>query len=128
MIDRLQFKEDYTGYLDHRRNHIYVYDLESKKLTQVTSGDYDDSSPAWSPDGTTIAFVSNRTEEPDANVNTDLWLVDADNIDKGKNLIQLTTSPGSRFFSNVASQWQIDRLRFGSRPQRPAITPRAILR
>jgi dipeptidyl aminopeptidase/acylaminoacyl peptidase len=94
VIDRLQFKADYTGYLDHRRNHIYVYDLESKKLTQVTSGDYDDSSPAWSPDGTTIAFVSNRTEEPDANVNTDIWLVDADNIDEGKNLMKLTTSPG----------------------------------
>ena len=47
VIDRLQFKEDYTGYLDHRRNHIYVYDLESKKLVQVTSGDYDDSNGVW---------------------------------------------------------------------------------
>jgi dipeptidyl aminopeptidase/acylaminoacyl peptidase len=95
VIDRLQFKEDYTGYLDHRRNHVFVYDVASKKLTQVTSGDYDDSSPAWSPDGKTIAFVSNRTEEPDSNYNTDIWLVDADNADKGKNLIQLTTCPGA---------------------------------
>ena len=95
VIDRLQFKRDYTGYLDRRRNHIYVYDIESKKLTQVTSGDYDDSGPAWSHDGKTIAFVSNRTEEPDSNYNTDIWLVDADNADKGKNLVQLTTSPGA---------------------------------
>ncbi len=95
VIDRIQFKEDYTGYLDHRRDHIYVYDIESKKLTQVTSGDYDDSSPAWSPDGKTIAFVSNRTEEPDINYNISIWLVDEDNIDKGKNLIQLTTSLGT---------------------------------
>ena len=95
VIDRLQFKADYTGYLDHRRNHVFVYDVASKKLTQVTSGDYDDSSPAWSPDGKTIAFVSNRTEEPDMNYNTDIWLVDADNADKGKNLIQLTTCPGA---------------------------------
>jgi dipeptidyl aminopeptidase/acylaminoacyl peptidase len=95
VIDRLQFKSDYTGYLDRRRNHVYVFDIESKKLTQVTSGDYDDSSPAWSHDGKTIAFVSNRTEEPDGNYNTDIWLVDADNMDKGKNLIQLTTSPGA---------------------------------
>ena len=95
VVDRLQFKEDYTGYLDHRRNHVFVYDIESKKLTQVTSGDYDDSSPAWSRDGKTIAFVSNRTEEPDTNYNTDIWLVDADNADKGKNLIQLTTCLGA---------------------------------
>ena len=95
VIDRLQFKTDYTGYLDRRRNHVYVYDIESKKLTQITSGDYDDSSPVWSPDGKIIAFVSNRTEEPDGNYNTDIWLVDADNTDKGKSLIQLTTSPGA---------------------------------
>jgi dipeptidyl aminopeptidase/acylaminoacyl peptidase len=97
VIDRIQFKEDYTGYLDRRRDHIYVYDIESKKLTQVTSGDYDDSNPAWSPDGKTIAFVSNRTEEPDTNYNNSIWLVDADNADKGKNLIQLTTSPGTEY-------------------------------
>ena len=95
VIDRIQFKEDYTGYLDRRRDHICVYDIESKKLSQVTSGDYDDSSPAWSPDGNTIAFVSNRTEEPDTNYNNSVWLVDAENTDRGKNLIQLTTSPGT---------------------------------
>ena len=94
VIDRLQFKTDYTGYLDRLRNHIHVYDVPSSKLTQITSGDYDDSSPAWSPDGRTVAFVSNRTEEPDGNLNSDIWLVDSDNTDKGQNLIQLTTAPG----------------------------------
>ncbi|MEE9229796.1 MAG: S9 family peptidase [Acidobacteriota bacterium] len=94
VIDRLQFKLDYVGYLDRRRRHIYVYDVESKQLTQITSGDYDDSAPKWSPDGEMIAFVSNRTEEPDSNYNTDIWLVDADNSDKGKNLIRVTSSPG----------------------------------
>jgi dipeptidyl aminopeptidase/acylaminoacyl peptidase len=94
VIDRLQFKRDYAGYLDRRRTHVYVYDVESKQLTQITSGDYDDSSPKWSPDGKMIAFVSNRTEEPDSNYNTDIWLVDADNSDQGKNLIRVTSTPG----------------------------------
>jgi dipeptidyl aminopeptidase/acylaminoacyl peptidase len=95
VVDRLQTKQDYVGYLDRRRNHIYVFDIAEKKSVQITSGDYDDSSPAWSPDGTTIAFVSNRTEEPDSNYDTDIWLVDADNTDKGKTLVQVTQGPGS---------------------------------
>ncbi len=95
IIDRLQFKADYVGYLDRRRRHIYVYDVGTKQLTQITSGDYDDSSPKWSPDGKMIAFVSNRTEEPDANTTSDIWLVDADNSDKGKNLIRVTSSEGT---------------------------------
>jgi Tol biopolymer transport system component len=49
-------------------------------------GDYDDSDPAWSPDGKHIAFVSNRTEDPDANSNTDIWVVDANNPNKDKKL------------------------------------------
>src|SRR4029077_17010351 len=50
VIDRLQFKVDEVGYLDRRRTHLYVLDLATKALTQITSGDYDDAQPAWSPD------------------------------------------------------------------------------
>lgn len=94
IIDRLQTKRDYVGYLDHRRVHLYVFDLKSKKLTQVTGGDYDDGSPAWSPDGRFIAFVSNRDKEPDATFNTEIWLVASDNPDQGKTMIRLTDNPG----------------------------------
>jgi dipeptidyl aminopeptidase/acylaminoacyl peptidase len=94
LIDRLQFKEDYVGYLDHRRAHLYVLDVEGGEQTQITSGNYDDSEPAWSPDGKRIAFVSNRTEEPDSNYNTDIWVVAADNQDRGKTLVRITTNLG----------------------------------
>jgi len=78
VIDRQQFKLDYVGYLDRRRTHIHVLDVASKSLTQLTFGDYDDSEPAWSPDGSRIVFTSNRTEDADSNYNTDIWVVDAD--------------------------------------------------
>jgi len=95
VIDRLQFKEDIVGYLDRRRNHLYIFDVTSKKTTQVTSGDYDDTEPAWSPDGKSLAFTSNRsTPDPDRNYNTDIWVVAADSADKGAHLTQVTTNPG----------------------------------
>ena len=94
VIDRLQFKSDEVGYLDHRRTHLYVFDVASKKSAQVTGGDYDDESPAWSPDGTKLAFASNRTADADRNYDENIWVVSADNADKGAHLTQITTNPG----------------------------------
>jgi len=95
VIDRLQFKHDEVGYLDRRRAHLYILDLATKNLTQITSGDYDDAHPAWSPDGHLIAFASNRSKpDPDRTYNTDIWVVAANNTDKGAQLTQVTTNPG----------------------------------
>jgi dipeptidyl aminopeptidase/acylaminoacyl peptidase len=96
VIDRLQFKEDTIGYLDNRRTHLYVFNVEKKSVTQITSGEFDDSQPAWSPDGKQLAFTSNRSKpDPDASRDTNVWVVAADNTDKGAHLTQITTNPGA---------------------------------
>ena len=96
VIDRLQFKFDEIGYLDRRRTHLYLFDLAAKSMTQITSGDFDDSEPVWSPDGKLLAFTSNRSKpDPDLNYNSDIWVVAADNSDKGAHLTQVTTNSGA---------------------------------
>jgi dipeptidyl aminopeptidase/acylaminoacyl peptidase len=105
VIDRLQFKSDEIGYLDRRRTHLYTFDLAAKSLTQVTSGDYDDSEPAWSPNGKLLAFTSNRSKpDPDASYDSNIWVVAADNTDKGAHLTQVTTNPGP----DTAPAWSPD--------------------
>jgi len=95
VIDRQQFKTDYVGYLDRRRTHIHVLDIASGEITQLTTGDYDDSQPAWSPDGKYIAFTSNRTVNPDSNYNTDIWRVSADPEKAPGKLTHVADSPGA---------------------------------
>ena len=93
VIDRLQFKKDYVGYLDRRRTHIYIKNGNEKPI-QITFGDYDDSDPQWNPDNKLIAFVSKREGDPDANNNSDIWVVDSSDDKKNRELKKLTINPG----------------------------------
>ncbi|MGY8985561.1 MAG: S9 family peptidase [Sphingomonadales bacterium] len=95
VIDRKQFKRDYVGYLDRRRNHIYSYSKGDEAPRQLTFGDYDDSQATWSPNGEEIAFVSNRTEDPDGNDNNDIFIVSVMSDNPKESLRQVTTNEGS---------------------------------
>ena len=95
VIDDLIFKQDYVGYIKHRPTHLYVHDPEAETTIQITDGDHDEYGATWSPDGTMIAFTSNRTEDPDRNDNSDIWLVKSDVPADRQEPIQLTTNPGT---------------------------------
>jgi dipeptidyl aminopeptidase/acylaminoacyl peptidase len=60
---------DGRGWLSGR-DHLFVYDLATKKVRQLTKGEYDHDQPNWSPDGTTITFVSDRTPRRDDFIGT----------------------------------------------------------
>ncbi|MDH4063251.1 MAG: S9 family peptidase, partial [Acidobacteriota bacterium] len=66
VIDRYHFKQDRQGYLTRIYNHIAVFDIATKTAATITSGQVDDGSPEWSPDGTRLAFLSKRAHpDPD---------------------------------------------------------------
>jgi len=74
VIDRYRFKEDNTGFLDNRRERLWLYDLATGSLERLTDGDFDEAYPSFSPDGSEIAFVSNRGADPDRDSNTDVFV------------------------------------------------------
>ncbi|MGQ0430185.1 MAG: S9 family peptidase [Gammaproteobacteria bacterium] len=76
VIDRYQFKEDFAGYLTKRRQHLHVFDLATRKATQLTSGPNDEHLPSWSPDGKQIAYVTKRGGDPDRHLNWDIYLIE----------------------------------------------------
>jgi dipeptidyl aminopeptidase/acylaminoacyl peptidase len=77
VVDRYHFKQDGQGYLGNRRSHLYLFDVERRRAEQLTSGQYTESNPSWSPDGQTIAFVSERGPDPDRSNDANLYVVDA---------------------------------------------------
>jgi len=99
VITRLQFMRDGDGYLNDVKRHIHLFDIASKKDIQLTTDKFDDGAPAWSPDGSLIAFSANRTDNPDANDNSDIYVIEPREGARPRALTTSTNSDGSPVFS-----------------------------
>ena len=91
VIDRYHFKKDGGGYLGARRSHLRLLDVSSGKLESLTSGRFSEEAPTFSPDGARIAFVSNRTPDPDRNDESAVFVMEAR---AGSEVVQLTSHDG----------------------------------
>jgi dipeptidyl aminopeptidase/acylaminoacyl peptidase len=88
-IRALPFKSDDEGLLDGRRKHLFVLPHAGGEALRLTFGDFDVASPAWSPDGTRIAFAA-QIGAPETAFSSDIYCVAA----AGGALAKLTRSRG----------------------------------
>lgn len=92
--------EGLTHFNDNRRLHIFSIDVASKAMKQLTTGDFDEHSIDWSPDGREIVFGSNREPNSDEFFNYDLFAL---NVASG-GIRRITATENCEY----APQWSRD--------------------
>ncbi|MEV0842135.1 serine hydrolase [Actinocatenispora sera] len=77
VTDRLDGKADGAGLLRTLRTHVHVVDVATREVRRITSGDWHAGDPAWSPDGTRLAFPAARDADADLTLRIGAYVVDA---------------------------------------------------
>ena len=94
VVRRIRYRTDGLGWRGEAFRHIFVADRESGETRQLTDGEGDDSAPAWSPDGSTIAFISDRRSDRETSTHSDVYVAPASGGD---------IEPRSQSLSSVAA-------------------------
>jgi len=77
-LDRTVYRFDGIGYLDDTVQDIYVIDLATGAVAQLTDDRGNNSNPRWSPDGRSILYDANMRFDNTRAMSPDLKLVDLD--------------------------------------------------
>jgi dipeptidyl aminopeptidase/acylaminoacyl peptidase len=64
-VDRLRYRFNGAGFVHDKVAHIWIVDVGTGEAARLTKEEAPEGSPAWSPDGSRIAFVSDRRRDRD---------------------------------------------------------------
>ena len=120
VITRYLYKPDagegMTRFNDNQRLHIFLIDLATKQTRQLTSGDTDEHSIDWSPDGKELLYLTNPEPNQDEFFNYDVYALKlADN-----SVRRITATE----FIEYDPQWSPDGKRILFRGTRRGLTDR----
>ena len=78
VVRRIRYRADGGGWRGDAFHQLFVVDATSGETRQLTSGEGDHWSPAWSPDGSSVAYVSDAVEGRDIRPVCGVYVVPAD--------------------------------------------------
>ncbi len=78
VVRRIRYRFDSVGWRGDGFRQLFIADAKSGETRQLTSGEGEVAAPAWSPDGTRIAFVSDRREDRDISSFEEAYVVPVD--------------------------------------------------
>ena len=92
-IDRLEYMLNGKDFIYDRISHLWLVDVATGAASRLTSGSVSDLEPAWSPDGTRIAFAANRRRDADLLFRQSIHVVDVET----RRVTAITGGPRSIF-------------------------------
>ncbi len=75
VISVLKYRYNGEGFVHERHPHLFVVPAAGGEPKQITEGDFAVANPAWSPDGSLIAFVAARHADRDVDNASDVWVI-----------------------------------------------------
>ena len=75
VVRRIRYRADTLGWRGDAHRHLFLIGVGDTEVRQLTDGEGEDFGPVWSPDGSRIAFISDRREDRDLVPYTDAYVV-----------------------------------------------------
>ncbi|MEX2654286.1 MAG: S9 family peptidase [Acidimicrobiia bacterium] len=80
-VTSVPYRFDTIGWTHDRRRHIWLVPVDGSESRCLTPGDFDERTPAWSPDGSKIVALTDRSEGRGLEPGTDVVEIDVETGD-----------------------------------------------